>query len=328
MSRRFATAEAPHLPSPQRLRRLMGEVMLALLPGMAVLSWWLGPAVWLQAAWCAVVAWGCEWLLLRLRPGSDRGAAGDLSAPLAGLLIGLSLPPLAPWWIGLIASATSIGIGKQLYGGLGHNLFNPAMVGYAAVLLSFPREFTLWHASGSVETVAEAVRWWLAAAPGFDAIAQATPLDAARSRALQGLAPNATAAAHSGWLALAWALGGGYLLLRRIVPWSVPIAVLASSALLSLIAPPLAAAPERLIIDYLCGGGLMLAAFFIATDPVTGCTTPRGRWIFGAGVALFTWLIRRYGSYPDGIAFAILLMNAAAPWIDLHTRPRYYGERA
>jgi electron transport complex protein RnfD len=227
---------------------------------------------------------------------------------------------------------------KQLYGGLGHNLFNPAMVGYAVVLLSFPLRMSRWlPPDGGIafgDTLA-AIFLGLEPAPGWDAVAQATPLDSLRDLASQGLtlqeirsAPRFGDFGGRGWEWIAnWAaLGGLFLIWKRVIPWQIPAATLGTTVLLTL--PFWLADPDvhPFPLQHVFSGALMLAAFFIATDPVTGCTTPRGRWIFGAGVAVLTLAIRRWGAYPDGVAFAVLLMNCAAPWIDLHARPRYHGE--
>lgn len=320
----------------------MGLVLLALLPGVATQAWFFGPGVLLQIALAIGFALAFEAMMLRLRGQPLRPFIGDLSAPLAAVLFALCLPPLAPWWIGAIGMLAAIVLAKHLYGGLGHNLFNPAMVGFAVVLVCFPLELSRWPAALDPATsigwgdALRTIALGIAPAPGWDAMAQPTPLDALRIEASKGLSlgeilaqPAFGAVGGRGWesIALAYALGGAALLWLRIIPWQVPTAVLGTVLLLSLpfhlFDPDLHPPP----LQHLASGGLMLAAFFIATDPVSGCTTPRGRLLFGAGVALLTLAIRRWGAYPDGVAFAVLLMNCAAPWIDLHTRPRIYGER-
>lgn len=336
MSRSFATAAAPHWAPARSVRSMMAWVLLALLPGLAVQSWYFGNGTLWQVALAIVFACLFEAAMLRARRRPLRPFLTDLSAPVSGALFALCLPPLAPWWIAATGMAAAMVFAKHLYGGLGFNLFNPAMVGYAVVLVCFPLEVARWPSAGSVDALeaARAIFTGDLPTPRWDAIAQATPLDATRtlSRAGATLAEVATDPAYHRsapqawcWIALAHALGGLLLVWRGVVRWQVPVAVLATTVLASL--PfwlwdaDLYASPLRALGE----GALVFAAFFIATDPVSGCTTPRGRLAFGAGVALLTLAIRRWGAYPDGVAFAVLLMNCAAPWIDLHTQPRIYG---
>jgi electron transport complex protein RnfD len=308
MSRRVGT-RAPGVP------QLMGWVLLALLPGAAVRSWYLGAGVLWQLAIAIAFALLFEALLLRLR--------------------GRPLRP-APWWVAATGMAAALALGKHVYGGLGSNLFNPAMVGYAVVLVCFPLELTRWSAAGETAPGAgEALLRILGLAPSWDALAQATPL--ALRRELQGsglslgeIAQHARSADSrpEAWLAqaLGWTLGGVALLWRGVIRWQVPAGVL--GALLAVTLPLWLFDPDQYgsPIAHLASGSLVFAAFFVATDPVTGCSTPRGRLIFGAGVALLTLALRQRGAQGDGVAFAVLLMNCVAPWIDLHSRPRYAGE--
>lgn len=341
----FDTAPAPHLPAPRRsVRTVMGLVLLALAPGVAAHAWFFGPGIGLQILLATGFALAFEALALRLRGRPLRPFLTDLSAPLTAVLFALCVPPLAPWWVAAIGMAAAILLAKHLYGGLGHNLFNPAMVGVAVVVLCFPREFTQWLAPAGLQGAAvpgladslQAVLTGRLPPPwGWDALAQATPLDSLRTLAGQG----ATLAEIRGqplfgdfggrgweWIANFYALGGLFLLWKRVIPWQVPVALLGTTVLLTLpfwlYDPDLHPFP----LQHVFSGGLVLAAFFIATDPVSGCTTPRGRLRFGAGVAVLALAIRRWGAYPDGVAFAVLLMNCLAPWLDLHTRPRILGE--
>lgn len=336
MTRRFATTTAPHWVPATSVRTLMAWVLLALLPGTAVQTWFFGSGVLWQIGLAVAFACAFEAAMLRARGRPVRPFLTDLSAPVSGALFALCLPPLAPWWVAAVGMAAAMMFAKHLYGGLGFNLFNPAMVGYAVVLLCYPLEVTRWPAPGSVEAfdAARAVLTGQLPPPRWDAIAQATPLDATRALARTGatLAEIAQDPAYARaapqawhWIVLAHALGGLLLLWRGVIRWQVPAAVLATTLLASLPFwlwdPDLHASP----LQQLGEGALVFAAFFIATDPVSGCTTPRGRLFFGAGVALLALAIRRWGVYPDGVAFAVLLMNCAAPWIDLHTQPRIYG---
>jgi electron transport complex protein RnfD len=341
MTRHFDVAAAPHLPAQRSVRGVMARVLLSLVPGLVAQAWWFGPGLLVQLLLATGFALAFEAAMLRLRGRPLRPFLSDLSAPVTAVLFALCLPPLAPWWIALVGMAAAMVFAKHLYGGLGFNLFNPAMVGYAVVLIAFPLELSRWPAPGggaaAVEWTGtlEAIFGGALPEPRWDVIAQATPLDAMRDLAAQGwtLAEIATdpridggGASAWAWIAAAHALGGLLLLRMRLIPWQVPFATIGATIALSLpfwlLDPDLHPSP----LQHLASGALVLAAFFIATDPVSGCTTPRGRLLFGAGVALLTLAIRRWGATPDGVAFAVLLMNCAAPWIDLHTRPRIFGE--
>jgi len=333
----FVTAGAPHLPAPVRVRRVMAEVLLALLPGVAVHVWIFGFGILVQLALATGAALAVEAVALRFR-GVPRGPfPGDLSAVVTAVLFVLCIGPLSPWWISALGMLAALGLAKHAHGGLGANLFNPAMVGYAVVLLAFPRLVSQWPAAtADLPTAAHAIFEHVANA-SWDTLASATPLDALRQLAAQGrqsveihndaLFQRSQPAAWTA-IATAYLLGGLYLLWRRIVSWQAPLGVIGGCVLLTLpfwlFDAELHASPLR----HLGHGGLLLAAWFVATDPVSGCTSPRGRLIFGLGVAALTLAIRRWGNHPDGVAFAVLLMNAAAPLIDRVTRPRIYGHAA
>jgi Na+-translocating ferredoxin:NAD+ oxidoreductase subunit D len=336
MTRSFATGAAPHWAPARSVRRLMAWVLLALLPGTAVQTWFFGAGVLWQVLLAIGFAVGFEAALLRLRGRPLRPFVTDLSAPVSGALFALCLPPLAPWWIAASGMAAAMLFAKHLYGGLGFNLFNPAMVGYAVVLVCFPLEASRWPAPHAVDALEAARAIFSGQLPParWDAIAQATPLDTTRAllRAGATLGEIAGDAAYLraapqawGWVVLAHALGGLLLLWRGVIRWQVPLAALATTVLATLPFWLWDADLHASPLQHLGRGALVFAAFFIATDPVSGCTTPRGWLVFGAGVALLTLAIRHWGVYPDGVAFAVLLMNCAAPWIDLHTVPRIHG---
>jgi len=340
--RTFQTAPAPHLPPRRSVQAMMAWVLLALVPGVIAHVVFFGPGVLVQIALAAGFAVGFEALMLKLRGANLQPFIRDLSAPLTAVLFALCLPPLAPWWVALVGMAAAIVFAKHLYGGLGHNLFNPAMVGYAVVLVSFPREMTLWLApSGLAQApgLLDSLHAILGGQPppglDWDALTRATPLDTLRTLAIGGqtlleIRNDPVFGRFGGhgweWIAAAYALGGAVLLGRRVIPWQVPVATLGTVIALTL--PFWLWDPDvhPFPLQHLAAGGLVLAAFFIATDPVSGCTTPRGRLLFGAGVAVVTLAVRRWGAYPDGVVFAVLLMNCLAPWIDRHARPRIYGE--
>ena len=319
MSRAFRDPGTPSLRVARSVQATMGLVLLALLPGTAAMAVFFGPGVLGQIALAVALALLLEAAMLRLRGVPLRPAITDLSTPLAAVLFALCLPPTAPWWMNAVGITAAIVVGKHLYGGLGHNPFNPAMVGVAVVVLAFPADYARWIAPGQ-----------------WDTLAQATPLDLLRQQAQQGYALSEIRAnpvfgdfggAGWEWVANFWALGGLFLLWKRVIPWQTPAAVLGTTVLLSLPFWLYDADTHPSPLNHVFSGALVFAAFFIATDPVSGCTTPRGRLIFGAGVAVLTLAIRRWGGFPDGVAFAVLLMNAAAPLIDRLARPRWLGER-
>jgi electron transport complex protein RnfD len=236
----------------------------------------------------------------------------------------------------------AIVVAKHLYGGLGHNMFNPAMVGYVVVLISYPQALTAWlppssiapHGLGLTEVLATIFAGQPPGTLSWDAITEATPLDAIRTALASGkMVSEARQLPIFGdygglgweWIANWYALGGLWLLWRRIISWQVPAAMIGSVLFLGLVGYLADPGSNPMPLEHVFSGALMIGAFFIATDPVSGCTSNRGRLIFGAGVGVITLLIRRWGGYPDGVAFAVLLMNMAAPLIDRYTRPRIFG---
>ena len=337
--RSFPTAGAPHLPAPTSVQRVMLDVLVALVPGIAAHVWYFGPGLLLQIALAMLCALACEAAMLWARGRPVTPYLSDLSAPVTAVLFALCIPPLVPWWIALIGMFAGIVVAKQLFGGIGYNLFNPAMVGYAVVLMCFPRELTHWLSPLSPQAVG--LGDMLNAVFGgrlpsaWDTISSATPLDTVRTLTLKDMMMpeirgNPLFGDFGGkgweWIANWYAIGGLYLLWRRVIRWQVPVGVLGSVVALSL--PFWLVDPDRhpFPLQHVFSGGLMLAAFFIATDPVTGATTPRGRLLFGAGVGVLTLVIRRWGEYPDGVAFAILLMNCMVPLLDRVTQPRIFGQ--
>jgi len=335
MAREFRLGGAPHLPAATSVQTVMLKVLLALLPGIALSVIWFGVGLLLQIALACVFALLAEAAMLQLRGRPLRPFLSDLSAPVAAVLFALCLPPWAPWWIAAIGMLSAIVLAKHLYGGLGYNVFNPAMVGYVVVLIAFTRELSAWPAlaAGSAPAPGEMLHAVFGGGQPWDAMAQATPLDTLREQLGQGRTlaeirsgpAFASAAVRGEWLALAWLLGGLWLLQQRVIHWQVPVGVavgvIAVAAPLWLYDSGRHASP----LFHLTSGATVLAAFFIATEPVSGAATPRGRLLFGAGVGALCVLIRRYGAYPDGIAFAVLLMNAVAPLLDRWLHPRVFG---
>jgi electron transport complex protein RnfD len=343
MTRHFDTGSAPHFPPRRTVGGVMRLVLVALVPGVAAQVWFFGPGVVVQIALAVLFALGFEALMLKLRQRPFQVFLTDFSAVVTAVLFALCIPPLAPWWISLLAMLFAIVVAKHLYGGLGHNVFNPAMVGYVVVLISFPQVMTLWlpprslvtEPFGIVETLRIIFSGQLPIPLTWDTISQATPLDTIKNGIDAGrmvseirLAPIFGDFGGLGWEWIAnwYALGGLFLLSRRVISWHVPVAVIGSVILFTL--PPYLADPgsNPVPLQHIFSGALILGAFFIATDPVSGCSSTRGKLFFGAGVGIITLVIRRWGGYPDGIAFAVLLMNMAAPLIDRYTRPRIFGQ--
>jgi electron transport complex protein RnfD len=314
----FPTSASPHVVAGYTVPRVMFQVLLALAPVLAVQVYLYGPGpLWLVAVAC-VTALACEALALALRRRASQAALRDGSVLVTAALLALAVPPLLPWWLLAFGTAFAVLIGKHAYGGLGQNPFNPAMVGYAVLLVSFPLEMTRWPLPG----------------PEWDALTGATALDALRTGLRQGYTMQEVragaefgrlGAAGSEWVNLAALAGGAYLLGRRIIRWQIPVAMLAGLAVPAALAHGLDPGGHAGAAFHLASGATMLGAFFIATDPVSAATSDRGRLLYGAGIGLVTWIIRSWGGYPDGVAFAVLLMNLTVPLLDRVTVPRIHG---
>ena len=343
MSRKFDTGGAPHFPPHATVAGVMQQVLLALIPGVVAYAWFFGMGVVIQILLAVSFALIFEWLMLKARKQPIHLFLSDYSAVVTAVLFALCIPPLAPWWVAAVGMLSAIVLAKHLYGGLGHNVFNPAMVGYVVVLISFPQVMALWQAPvslgqetlGFVDTLIVIFTGHLPDVLTWDALTAATPLDVIRTSLASGdMISEARTAPVFGdfgglgweWIANFYALGGLWLVWRRIISWHVPVTVLSSVILLGTVVYLIDPGSNPVPLQHVFSGGLVLAAFFIATDPVSGCASVRGRLIFGAGVGILTLVIRRWGGYPDGVAFAVLLMNMAAPLIDRYTHPRIYGQ--
>jgi electron transport complex protein RnfD len=342
VSRRFDTGGAPHYPPPTTVSGVMRQVLFALAPAIAAHAWYFGPGMLVQIAVACAFALAFEAIMLRLRGKPLKLYLGDFSAVVTAVLFALCIPPLAPWWIAATGMFFAIVVAKHLYGGLGHNLFNPAMVGYVVALISFPVAMTAWLLPapladlqpGLGDTLYSIATGRAPTGLGWDAVTGATPLDSLRTGVAMGrMVSEVRQAPIFGdfgglgweWIANWYALGGIYLLWRRIVTWHVPVTMIGSVLFLGTAAWLMDPGSNPSPLQHVFSGALIVGAFFIATDPVSGCTSGRGRMLFGAGVGVFTLVIRRWGGYPDGVAFAVLLMNMAAPLIDRYTRPRIFG---
>ncbi len=325
---------SPHTQGNNRTQRVMLLVALACVPGFAVLSYFygLGPLSNLILAISFALILETSVVKLRQRPVSFY--LKDASALVTAILLALALPPYAPWWLVFIAVFFAMIFGKHLYGGLGQNPFNPAMLGYVVVLISFPVDMTSWL------TPETSIALGLQNVLGNtlpDGWSQATALDLLKTNqklTLDELYTNhplsfgSLGGAPSQWVNLGFLLGGLFLLYKRVISWHAPIAMLLSLSLMSLIFwNGTGSESHGSPLFHLFTGATMLGAFFIITDPVSGATSVKGRLIFGAGVGVITYVIRAWGGYPDGMAFAVLLLNLCAPTIDYFTKPRSYGHK-
>lgn len=338
----FHTPSSPHLVTGQGVAEMMRLVIYALLPGLLVSIWILGWGVLFNVLLASLSAVTAEALMLRLRGRPVADTLQDTSALVTGILLALALPPLAPWWIPVIGGLFAIVVAKQLYGGLGYNPFNPAMAGYVVLLISFPKEMTLWGPPagleapqlGPVEAVALMFGGQLPDGQSLDGLTMATPLDTVKTQlgldlTLTEILEDPRFGAYGGkgweWINLLYFLGGIALWRLRVIQWQIPAGVLGGLFLASFLFyigdPDNYSSP----LFHLFSGATMLGAFFIATDPVSASTTPRGRLYYGLGIGLLIYVIRTWGGYPDGVAFAVLLMNMAAPTIDHYTQPRTFG---
>ncbi len=334
----------------------MMTVLAALIPGIATYVWFFGWGVLINILFAIFVALSAEALMLRLRGRPLRPFVGDGSAVVTATLLALTIPPLSPWWITFLGVIFAIVVGKHLYGGLGYNPFNPAMLGYVMLLVSFPMEMTSWlpvlsfspHALDFSQSVQFIFQGHLPPGVSFDALTEATPLDSLKNHLRQGntvteiraqlglddttsrilsIIPIFGVFGGKGWewVNLAYLLGGVFLLWRRIIGWQIPVAMLGAMMMMALV---FFVADDGVYVSplfHLFSGATMLGAFFIATDPVTAATSNPGRLVYGAGIGVLVYVIREWGGYPDAVAFAVLLMNMTVPLIDTYFKPRVFG---
>ena len=317
-------SSSPHIHSGETTDKVMRLVIYALLPATALSIYFFGLPALSVLLICTLGCMAFEALSCKLM--KQPLTLVDGSAALTGILLALNLPPSTPWWMSLLGAAIAILIGKQIYGGLGYNPFNPALVARVVLLISFPVQMTSWTTPAPIGS-------------GIDAVTAATPLGEMKTAVmLTGKLPEmATSGFGSYFLgnmagslgevsALALLLGGFFLLFKKVISWHIPISfigtVLIIGGIFWLVDPSKYPNP----LFHLITGGLILGAFFMATDMVTSPVTDKGMLIFGCGCGLLTVLIRLFGGYPEGVSFAILLMNACTPLIDRYTRPKIYGQ--
>lgn len=315
---------SPHVHSGDSVQRNMYGVCLALVPAMLASFYFFGLGSAIVLATSVVACVFFEWVITKFILGSERTTITDGSAVLTGLLLGFNLPSNLPIWIIVIGALVVIGIGKLTFGGLGANPFNPALVGRVFLLVSFPVQMTTWPVSGQMSYV--------------DVQTAATPLSVMKEAIKSGDAsilnnlPSSvdmlvgqTGGCLGEVSALCLLIGCIYMICRRIITWHIPVSILATVFVLAGIlhvANPSYANPIQVILS----GGLMLGACFMATDYVTSPMTGRGQIIYGICIGILTVLIRNFGSYPEGMSFAILIMNGFTPLINTYVKPKRFGE--
>ena len=337
-------AHSPHAHAPVSIGKVMGTVLLALTPATLFGFWLYGwPAInlWAISLIAAIVG---EAVVVRMQGRAVRPVLMDGSGILTAWLLAVSLPPFATWWIAVLGSLFAVIIGKQVFGGLGQNVFNPAMAARVMLLISFPLEMTSWvapaplgsaHAPGLLDSLRITFL-----SQSLDGMASASLLGHVKTEFTRGVgldqalvgyyAPfDALVGSRAGSMgetaALLILLGGLFLIARRIITWHAPVAMLLGVVVPALIFNAINPNHYAGPMYHLLSGGLMLGAFFIVTDPVTSPNTSTGQIIFGLGCGLMTWIIRTWGGYPEGVAFAVMLMNTLTPLIDQYVKPRIYG---
>lgn len=341
----FNTVSSPHFHAHTSVSGMMGEVLVALIPALLGLIWLFGFGVVVNIVISAAVALVAEAGMLAARKRSIVPAWSDLSSTLTAVLLAMSLPPFSPWWMTAVGSAFAIIFAKHLYGGLGYNPFNPAMVGYVLLLVSFPQEMTQWLPPsdvfarwvGPLDAIELVFHGHTLGGLAVDAISHATPLDTLRQQI--GLHRTITEAMRMSpvfgtiggkgweWVGLLYLVGGLWMIWRRTITWHIPLGMLGALFIVATLFYGVDADRYASPLFHLFSGASLFGAFFIATDPVSASTTPQGRVIFGAGIGILVYLIRTFGGYPDAVAFSVLMMNITAPTIDQYTQPRVYGHR-
>lgn len=351
---KLAVSSSPHQHVRRTTDQVMRLVLYAMVPGVIAQLWFFGWGVFWQILIALVTALLTEAAVVTLRKREIGQALADYSAIVTALLLAVSLPPLLPWWMTVLGTFFAIAIVKQLYGGLGYNLFNPAMAAYVMLLISFPAAMSSWlpppdlakHTVGFTDALQVIFSGFNSAGydalqlrAGADGVTMATPLDMVKTQIGQGYTYTealnhstfnntlwSSASAGWSWVALLYAAGGLALIQLRVISWHIPLSLLAGVAVTATILSMINGDLYASALFHWSNGAVMLGAFFIATDPVSASTTPRGRLIFGAAIGFWTVIIRTFGGYPDAIAFSVIIMNMAVPLIDYYTQPKVYGQ--
>lgn len=316
---------SPHIHGGDSIQKNMYGVCIALVPALLASLWFfgLGAAIVLSVSVlsCVLFEWAITKFLLK-RPACT---ICDGSAVLTGLLLGFNLPSNLPIWIIVIGALVAIGIGKMTFGGLGQNPFNPALVGRVFLLISFPVQMTSWPVSGQLTAYTDAET---AATPLFimqNAIANSDPSELDKLPDAAEMLIGQTGGSLGEVSALLLLLGCAFMLWRKIITWHIPVSILGTVAVFSglmHIIDPVYAMPHVVLMS----GGLVLGACFMATDYVTSPMTAKGQLVYGVCIGLLTVIIRNWGAYPEGMSFAILIMNAFTPLINTYCKPKRFGE--
>ena len=331
---------SPHVHKPvSSVEQVMKHVLLATIPGVLVLTWFFGPGTIINIVFGSALALAFEAWALWLRAKDYKMPLRDHSVIVTAKLLCIALPPYAPWWLIAVGIGVSVLLGKHVFGGLGYNPFNPAMVGYVVLLVSFPLQMSSWtepRGIGEVPGIVDAFTA-LFAASSYDAVTAATPLDLFRQNSgmlfddlMQSKAELTGPIAGLGWdwVNLAFLAGGIWLLRQRIFTWHAPVGMLAALTICAALGyDDGSSTGGGSVLFHLFSGATMFGAFFIITDPVSSAVSNKGRLIFGAMVGILVYLIRVHGNYPDAVAFGVLLLNFSAPLIDQYTQPTVYGTK-
>ena len=344
----FIVSPAPHFHSGDSVRKNMLLVIIALLPAYGISIWQFGWGALITTAISVVACVLFEWLIAKFIL-KQKATIGDLSAVLTGLLLAFNLPSNLPWWIVVIGALVAIGVAKMSFGGLGQNLFNPALVGRVFLLISFPVQMTTWLKPNGFNTIytqkaLETANADAATSATIDAVTSATPLAALKEAVkndkvdmlqdvpeLWDLVLGKVGGSFGEVSALLLLLGGLFLIATRVITWHIPVSITMTVALFAAATGWAGMLPEGLgtseyVAMSLCTGGMMLGTWFMATDYVTSPMSNWGKIIFGIGIGLIVMVIRTWGAYPEGMSFAILIMNACVPLLNL-IRPKRFGEK-
>ena len=340
----FQRREAPYLAPVANVSSMMQTVLLALIPAALAHVWYFGPGLIINLFVAGVFCVAGEAAMQWARGRDPMVALSDWTVLVTAALLAFALPSLTPWWVTATGALFGVVVAKHLYGGVGYNMFNPAMAGYVVILVAFPMHLNLWVAPrmGDIDyqyltlfqTIGYTLTGNLPEALSFDALSRATPLDAMKSGlnngrtvAEVGLLPIMGDFGGRGWewIGNYLAIGGIWLMIRKVIRWHIPVGVavglLVPATIGYLLGPDTNPGPGF----HLFAGNAILCAFFIATDPVSAATSTKGRIVYGIGIGFLIYAIRTWGAYADGVAFAVLLMNMAVPAIDHLTRPRIVG---
>jgi len=319
---------SPHAHGNDTVERNMYGVIIALLPALLVSFYFFGLGSVIVCATSVIACVFFEWAINKYVLRNERNSILDGSAALTGLLLGFNLPSNLPIWIILIGALFAIGVAKMTFGGLGNNIFNPALVGRAALLVAFPAQMTTWPKVGQLGSYLDAETGATPLAIMKEAIksGDASVLDQLPDAFTLFIGNHPDGAGAMGEIcALALILGGCYMLWKKIITWHIPVSIIGTVfviAALMHLANPIYADPFAVIFS----GGLMLGAIFMSTDYVTSPMTPKGQIIYGVAIGFLTIVIRNWGAYPEGMSFAILIMNAFTPLINTYVKPKRFGE--